>query len=675
MNWTISRYWRVVSAGLLLLWPVLDAGAGLRLEASRTPLSVKTVASGLSRPGGMACHPHTGEIYVAEENGDRISIIRTRETIPLLEGPFTISTDLPAWALSRNAEVITNAYLRKPCDIAFDAQGHLYVAENTAHGRLLRFEGLETGTPTGHVVITPWFNMSYAYTSVATDNTGQVFVTTRNAQGSVVTMGSVIMQGRDRRWRLVDFGPFADFANVAVNPDGIWLAVGEKRRGDISWYDTERELEISAADQLQGIRHIALQPDGTTLASLVRKDGTWSLMELHPVEGTMREIAGGLNDIGGICVNPATADIYISLAWKGEIMRLHRLQPYDDMDQDQMLHQMERRYEFEQILPPREWPSFFRQFVDRLDVIETVNPKLDYLPSSGTGHGTLPGTQGEGLDTSFKTYSSAGKQTRIGQRGYGDQEPMTMEEFAAAVPVVAGKVKTYLQSAPELEPDPIKEMSFVLLYPNQTMVTRQTAAPSISLMKASHQSGKEVRTRFMPNKNGVPLHDGMSEDDLPEVLVSFPSGFITPQSKQAEEGLVNVYFCGMGLGPDYWIDINRAYPEQSSLIVEKPNGDRIHYTVEPYREDHRAGGQSVLVGMGTPPKGGWYVFGNRPALWSVTDTPDGPLKTKHWVGLESDAAQNIRNQASYGEVYSGELTQEEINLRRKIVLRAATRWE
>jgi hypothetical protein len=79
--------------------------------------------------------------------------------------------------------------------------------------------------------------------------------------------------------------------------------------------------------------------------------------------------------------------------------------------------------------------------------------------------------------------------------------------------------------------------------------------------------------------------------------------------------------------------------------------------------------------MGTPPKGGWYVFGNRPALWSVTDTPDGPLKTKHWVGLESDAAQNIRNQASYGEVYSGELTQEEINLRRKIVLRAATRWE
>ncbi|NCC51860.1 MAG: hypothetical protein EOM20_11665 [Spartobacteria bacterium] len=660
----------------IVLWALFAAGvdAGLRLESSDTPMAIETIATGLSAPGGMAVHPETGDLFVAERTAERISVIRNRKAVPILSGPLTISTNLPLWVLAGGQETITNAYLHKPIDVAFDSKGHLYVAESAEYGRLLEFTGINSNKVSARVVITPWFNMTYGYTSIAVATNDRLFTTAQHASSRTITMGSVLTRSPEGLWQLVDFGPFAEFVNVAINADGSWLAVGERRRGDVSWYDVDREIEISSADHLEGIRHLALQPDGTALASLARQDGTWSLMVLDPVAGTMRELAGGLNDIGGICVNPRTSDIYISLSWKGEIMRLHRLQPYDDFNEDEMLHRIERKFEFEQILPPKEWPAFFKKFVEKLDVIETINPKMTKLPSlggslarnaEGTGSGSGKGRDGYGR----------GSQIHLGTMGYAGKEPMTMNEFAAAVPVVAGKVKTRLLSDPKLEPDPIEEVSFVLLYPNQTMVTRQSAAPSVSLIRVQHTSGHVSKTRFMPNRDGNALRDDMDEGDLPDVLVSFPSGFITPKSKQASEGLVSVYFCGMGLGSDYWIDINRLFPETSRMVVEKNNGDRIQYSVEPYEEDQRAGGQSVLVGMGTPPPGGWYTFNEYPALWSVSDAEQVSLKTKHWVGVLSAPAQNIRDRASFGEVYTGELTQEEINLRRKIVLRAATRWE
>jgi len=654
--------------------PLLALQAGLRLEATGTPMAIETIATGLSAPGGMAIHPETGDLYVAERTAERISVIRNRKALPLITGPITINTDLPFWALTGGKEMITNAYLHKPIDVAFDRDANLYVVESTAYGRLLKFNGVSSNAVSAEVILTPWFNMTYGYTSIAVSTNNQLYLTAQNASSKTITMGSVLARSSEGIWQLVDFGPFAEFVNVAINGNGSWLAVGERRRGDVSWYDTDREIELSSADHLEGIRHLALQPDGTALASLARQDGTWSLMELDPVDGTMRELAGGLNDIGGLCVNPATSDIYISLSWKGEIMRLHRLQPYDDFNEDEMLHRIERKYEFEKILPPKEWPSFFRKFIERLDVVEAINPKMYKLPrfkgsmdsqARGTGSGQGKGQNGYGR----------GSRLQLGTQDYSDKEPMTINEFASAVPVVAGKVKTKLISDPKLEPDPIKEVSFVLLYPNQTMVTKQSAAPSISLIRVQHESGTISKTRFMPNRNGQALRDDMSEDDLPDVLVSFPSGFITPKSKQVTEGLVSVYFCGMGLGSDYWIDINRLYPKTSKMVVEKTNGDRILYAVEPYEEDQRAGGQSVLVGMGIPPDGGWFTFSEHPALWSVTETADLALKTKHWVGVSGSAAQNIRDRISFGEVYTGELTQEEINLRRKIVLRAATRWE
>ncbi|HBA82670.1 MAG TPA: hypothetical protein DCZ95_01125 [Verrucomicrobia bacterium] len=617
---------------------------GLRLEPSKEILSAEVVAVGLSGPAGLAIDQRTGLLYVAEREAGRISMIRDKAAIPVLTDPFQVNDDIPAWAFSvdRTVAFWTEPRFRAPVGLAFDHSGKIYVAEAGHGGRLLSFEPLSDGLKMARAVPTPWIETSYGYTSVAVDEKGRVYTTAQESEsGAILSFGSVLVREPDGIWWMIDYGPFAEFSNVSLDSKGSMLVVGEFRGADVGWYDTERQVEVGSMRRVDGLRHTVLLPDGTTLVSLIRDDGTWSVVEVDPLSQNVSEWVGGLTEIGGLTAHPKTGDLYVSLLKEGRVMKFHRLNPQLVADEDK-LAMITRAFELEKALPPKEWPDFFRQFIDKLGVIRTVDQRY--------------------LDDTAAKMSLA-------------KVPLTIGEFSAVVPVIAAKVKATLLSAPELEPDPIEEVDFLLFYPNQSVLTQRTIAPSISLFKARHRSGKVVQTRFMPNKAGTSIDENMTWDHMPEVLVSFPSGYYAPDTGLSEQGLVRVYFLGMGLGSDYWIDIQRIHKEKSRMRVETMTGKKLEYKLEPFQSLGKDGSESVLVAGIKAVDMGWFKVGEVPVLWNLINGEGRPFKFKHGIKLADMSGLSLPTEASTAVASaSRQMSNEEVGMYRRLVLRATSRW-
>ena len=636
---------------VLMVWiaflPV--SSPALRIEPSKELLLAEVIASGLKGPAGMAMDPTAKQLYVAEREGNCISAIRDRRAIPVLVDQFTISDFIDVWALSkeRTVQFWTQPTFRRPASISFDKKGYLYVAESGKGGRVLQFEPLHDGQGLAHAVATPWVETTYGFTSIAVDREGRLFLTTQDADGRfILANGSVCVREKDNNWMMVDFGPFAEFSNVAITPSGDIMAVGEYRTAGVSWYDTERQMEIGTIDNVKGIRHLAIMPDGTTLGSLIREDGSWSVVEIDPIDKNILEWVGGLTEIGGLYADPQSGEVFVSLLTEGKIMRIRRMNANAQVRQDK-LKLLTLSFELDKALPPKEWPEFFRKFIEKLGVVQAVD-KRGNGPLEARGTGATP-------------------------------VQMTMKDFAMAVPVVAGKVKATLLSPPELEKDPIEEISFVLFYPNQSMVTKQTIAPSISLLKVKHRSGRIAQTRFMPNRAGQPLTEEMPWNDMPEILVSFPSGYFAKDTGMSEEGLIRVYFLGMGLGPDYWIDINRLHQEKSHMLVENIMGTKVEYSLEPYSESLQAGGKSILVAGIKTVEQGWFKIGVVPILWNIINDEERPFNFKHGIKLPEFKNTEVAIEPTIADVPVITSSTEkprpaEIAVCRKLILRAATRW-
>lgn len=638
--------WCLVALGTVWSLPSHHA-SGLRVEPYRDLLAVELVVRGLNEPSGMAIEPASGLLHVAEKGGQRISIVHERSIVPLIEGDaFQISQTIPNWAIrdDRSVEEWTQPGLRAPADIAFDVHGRMWVAESGRRGRLLRFEPVEDDFAFAQTIVSPWLDDYLGYTGVEVDQHGRVYTTMQRPAGAgVLSFGRVAMREPDGEWYLVDYGPFAEFSNVQLSQDEGTLVFAEHRSADMTWYDVDRQLLYAAMERVSGVRHVAMLPDGTTLASMERADGTWSLVEVDPRYGRIWEWAGGLGRIGGLAAAPEEGDggVYVALADEGSIMKVFRVGDPSAHDEDRLGHLLQA-FEMEHALPPKEWPDFFREFIERLGMVDAV----DHVMSSLTP-----------VERSMSTV------------------PMTIDEFTTAIPVVAAKLKATLISPPEFEPDPITELSFVIFFPNRTIHTRQSIAPSISLFRAEHKSGRVVRTRFLPTENGHPLTEDLNWDDLPEVLVSFPSGYHAQQTGLSEEGLLRTYFLGMGLGTDYWIDVHRADKNRSVMMVEQRDGTKLEYTLETYAERPEAGGETVLVAGLTDVEKGWPHIGSTPVVWNMVHGETPPLNVRNMKKMDQSLWQHIPNRPAVGEVRDRRLPREEISFRRAIILRAATRWQ
>ncbi len=630
-----------ILAGLILTFFTVNSGA-VWLDSEGSPVTANIIVIGLNEPQGLLYDDALETLFVAEQGANRIVAVKDRVVVPIASQ--TLMMNKAYYVMygdgSKKPGPRTHLYLNKPSGIVFDSQGMMYVSEyNPEGGRLIQFSNIEENQMVAHEIKSPYMRSSHGYTGMSIDPRDRLYVSAVAMQtNSLFSFGSVIMKDNSDTWWMIDSGPFAEFSNVAVAPDGHTIAVAEMRNGDLSWYDTHSRQLVANIDVIEGIRHIALLSDGTTIATIERANGNWGVVEVDPLARRMKDWAGDLPRIGGLAVHPTKREVFISLVDDGKVMRLMRYGEKKAISRNKLM-ELSHTYRLKEALPPHEWPEFFKKFIEKLDVVRTVNKYGMRTADADDARPTL-----------------------------------TINEFSEALPVVAGKMKATLIGMPDQEPDPIEEVAFALFYPNQNTVAEQEPAPGISLFSVKHRSGKIKASNPMPGPSGK-LHEGMKLEDMPDMIVYLPNGHYSTKSTQTGHGQLRVFYLGMGLGPDYWLDIDRYKPEESFMIVERRDGSKVKYALTPYEERLEAGRHSILVAGVTPHQTEWFELGKGAIRWNLIKEEMKAPRFRHTMTMDDLKKSGLQLSGQRSRAQA-EIVDESISeLQRRIILRSATRWK
>ncbi len=630
---------RALLASLLFLLCVgVDMAGAFRLEPSNVLLSYDIVATDLQGPAGMAIHPHDGLLYVVERNANRIARIRDTALERVVDRDFVVDDDLPDWALAmgRDKDFWTDSQLRAPTDIAFDRHGNMVVAESGQGGRLLEFHYFEQRYLSSRVVLTPWMHGDHSFVGVTFDRDDRLYLTARRARvDTALPTGSALLREVNGDWWMADYGPFSEFASPVVDERGRFLILVDQRSADIVWYERAGQFAIGAMTDLLGIRSAALLSDGTTLAVFEQADGTWSLVTIDPETEVLHEWIGGLPAVGGLCVDPRTDELYLSLSEEGHIARVRRLNPPEPY-QPHALEWMLARFRIRYALPPPQWPEFFKRFIHDIGVVEPIDDRT---------------------------------QARSAER-----RSLTLPEFAEALPLIAARASVTPHPDDPPVDDPIEEIGFVLFLPNKSMFKDGTLTPSVSLFRATHASGRIAYTRFLGGNPMQMLDPQADWDDAPMALVAFPSGFQALDSPFAEEGHVRVYFIGMGIGPDYHILLHQGDPRRGEMLVEGLDGRKTRYRLETFSEAPEAGGHSLLVADARIELPGWRPLADYPLVWTVVLTEPTDMNLRHSMPLDEIFAHDVRVTRSVALPFERRLPRRDLEWRRRLILNAAGYW-
>lgn len=623
---------------ILYLCPM--AWAQMRLIPSTYRFVVETMAEDLQSPCGMALDPQSGDLLFAEKSANRISIIHEKTSYGLIRSGLEITKGLGRNGLGshRAGGHWETPRLRRPSDLAFDSKGRLYVTEAIQGGRLLRFPDIHESTQLAEIVSTPRNSKEIGYNAVTVARDERVYIAAaKNIDSANQLFGSLMSLDREGNWWMIDYGPFTDFSRPVVSKDGKSLVVCERRHADLQWYDTESEIIFSEIPKLNGIRHIALLNNNLTIGAIEQDDGTWSIVECDPKQDQVVEWLGGLGAIGGLLAHPDRPELYVSLSEEGKIIKL-TVQNWPDQLPDQIA-QLRKQDRDKKYLPPEQWPEFFKPFIENLNVIQPVN-----------SHGFAQSKR--------------------------SMEKVTMGEFAKAIPIISGKFKAELKAGNNVKhsKDPIEEFQFILFAPKANLITRKALVPRISLFYAKHKSGRVKTTSFMHDLMGMKLEDIKTWEEMPEVIMSFPTGYYLEPAPQSPASQIRICFAGMGLGADYFVDINPRNPKRNKMVVETSEQENAHYQLTCFPDRYGNEGQSILIANIDQLEKHWYNLGNRPIQTSIILGGIPQFNFKHSIKVDDFAAQDIVMHSPKAEAFEQISPRKDLIWPRLLVQKAAQTW-
>lgn len=618
-----------VGIGLGCVWLLLTPSQAFRIEGRRALLAVEVLVEGLDGPGGLAVDARRDILYVAERDADRVVAVRGRTPHACIER-FAVSPEHPAWAHAYNG-VWRLPVFDGPDYVAVDADGALYVGESGAAGRLLRFGSLDDGLLLADAVFTPADRSGGHCSALCADTLGRLFVALRDGDDrAMLTGATLMMRDASNDWWVVDYGAFEDFNGLAVDPDGTMLMVAEHRGGEIAWYDTARQAVLGEMEGLGDVRHVAVLPDGVCLCGRRMPDGAWTVAEPDPVEWGLWPWVSDLPEIGGLAVHPVSGDVYVSLRKQGRILRIRRVDDYAVRPDEAWGHR-DTDKRLKSSLSPARWPRFLADFIAGLGVIEPRDV-----------------VQAENVKETV----------------------WTLDRFTDAMPLIAAKLKAIPEDGSDPADDPLEELHLVLFYPDRENLPLQASSPSISLFRAIRRSGTSEHTRFLGADMGSWIRRaGKSKSN--EVALALPTGYLGSDEQELRDGILRMYFLGMGLGHDYWITLDRHARANNRLVIERVDGGRETYRLVPFQEQLNAGGESILVaGMKRYPSG-WHGVGQGTLASCWVDPGRDQVRCKHARRPRQEAealgeAVELRDEARFDP--------ETMGLCREILSRAAGMW-
>lgn len=633
---------------------VLTMGVALRAATASTTLPEsepgtdtpqfdrQVVASGLQSPDGLAIHPTSGELYVSEETGGRISVVRNGRVEPVIGPRITVAADLPAWMVTteRPGSHWTSGTLASPEGITFGPDGTLYVVEDTARGRVLAFEPSAAGRyTTARVMPIPDLGEPYAWESICMDHDGRLFLAgSSHEAGTGWSSSCVLSRDTTQGWWMVDFGPFASFSAVALAGAEDVLVAGDEAVGGLTWWDLKRRQEIQTLSQSLGaIEGLAVLSDGSLVVAqetTVNEAGTGTaggrLLRVDPASGAHSVIAEGLGTLESVVCDLKSGKIYAAEDSSGRILCFTPRQPLPP--RQELLQVARRSGEARRGLPPRQTPDFLKHFMRQVGVeLVEQSERADRAPDGGSAPASgIP--------------------------------PLTLEELGQHIPLVAGRVE--VEALADVE-DPITEVSFINLFPNQIAQSEKRAIPSICLFAAKHRSGKVDRSQILGGYQARKVSpDGAAEIVSPEALMMLP--LTTCSAVESDNGVtVAMTFLGLDRLEDCFLTLNYGRRNDAYFAV---SDDKLKVARATFAERHADGREVVNFAMtGIRPRrvedatwlplraqAGWSLLS--PSMetwvsrWALAQMPDLVAKMRRFNREALDALLAADEEAARGGI-------------------------
>lgn len=570
------------------------------VRAQQDALTVRPLAEGLQRPHGVAIHPQTGDIYVSERGSGRIVVLRNGRPEPALAPGWTVSEDLPRWAISDSMPLSAwmSPALNQPGPIAFSTNGTLFVAEQTPQGRILEFRPDAQGLYTQAIAVpVPWLDQEFQWRDLQVDALNRLFIAGADEVGSdFMKFGSALVRETNGDWWVIDFGPFANFGPFALSAREDVMVLGDRNRGKLSWWEVHRHIMLGGVPDSTGraeLQALALYPDGAFIIGQLDAPGQAVLKRLDPFNFQQTTLATGFRSIGDIAMDRPNARYYVTDPEAGKVLEctLPASVRFNEVAMRQIVRGVDGMMGVTE-----EAPAFLGNFFEQLQ-----SAAQDLLPEDSTH--TIQ---------------------------------FNLSDIAGKMPIVAGRIRAAVEVA-GAEEDPIEQVEFFLLFPSKVVMTDVAVSPSMSFFSARRKSGKVEQTK--------PLFQGdvgvyrLSGTNVSRVA-SAPGGLHIPivvcGLDEADGGIyVNLSFLGAGIYGDYYLTLFQGPREQTAkLVVKSPTSESGNITYEASFMDEatiegmdgsvtREQVSNLLVagfgaGGGVNRSVGWLRLGQFPAAMTVS---------------------------------------------------------
>lgn len=570
------------------------------VRAQQAALTVRPLAEGLQRPHGVAIHPQTGDIYVSERGSGRIVVLRNGRPEPALAPGWTVSEDLPRWAISDSMPLSAwmSPALNQPGPIAFSTNGTLFVAEQTPQGRILEFRPDAQGLYTQAIAVpVPWLDQEFQWRDLQVDALNRLFIAGADEVGSdFMKFGSALVRETNGDWWVIDFGPFANFGPFALSAREDVMVLGDRNRGKLSWWEVHRHIMLGGVPDSTGraeLQALALYPDGAFIIGQLDAPGQAVLKRLDPFNFQQTTLATGFRSIGDIAMDRPNVRYYVTDPEAGKVLEctLPASVRFNEVAMRQIVRAVDGMMGVTE-----EAPAFLGNFFEQLQ-----SAAQDLLPEDSTH--TIQ---------------------------------FNLSDIAGKMPIVAGRIRAAVEVA-GAEEDPIEQVEFFLLFPSKVVMTDVAVSPSMSFFSARRKSGKVEQTK--------PLFQGdvgvyrLSGTNVSRVA-SAPGGLHIPivvcGLDEADGGIyVNLSFLGAGIYGDYYLTLFQGPREQTAkLVVKSPTSESGNITYEASFMDEatiegmdgsvtREQVSNLLVagfgaGGGVNRSVGWLRLGQFPAAMTVS---------------------------------------------------------
>ncbi len=511
---------------------LLVGGAEVRAQGA---FQKRVLAEGLKEPHGVAVHPVTGDVYVSEKGSGRILILKGGKMEPALAAGWTVSNELPRWAVSEQVPVERwmAAALQKPGPVAISTNGNLIVAEQVPNGRLLEFFPDEQGRyAVAKGVPVPWLDQEFQWRDAQVDANGRLYIAGADEVGSdFMKFGSALVREPDGNWWVIDFGPFANFCTFALSDRQDVMLLGDRNKGTLAWWEVNRHIMLGGSPEASGrsdLVSLAIYPDGAFILGEQAGPGQAMLVRMDPFTGQRTVLAEDLQSIGDIEIDRKNGRYLVTDPAAGRVLEYTPDPPakFNEAAMRQIVRAAEGMMGL-----PSEAPAFLNNFFSRLqDATKSLMPEEDATHA---------------ID-------------------------FNLSDIAGKMPIVAGRVRTAME-VEGAEEDPIESLEFFLLFPSKVVMTETAVSPSMSFFSARRKSGKIEQTKpVFQGDVGVYRLSGTNISKVATAAGGLHVPVVVCGMNQTEAGVhVNLSFLGAGIYGDYYLTLFQGPSEQRAKLVVK----------------------------------------------------------------------------------------------------------